>query len=161
MAPYRSLGALREALQARIGNVRVAVRLAAFATLVACGGCSALPQGADDDLVTGSVTPRPVALDIPEGVAPKGIGAADWVAAKLALDQALRSSEKDISVPWENKDTGVHGTATPIGEKRAGGCRDFMIAVVDGSSADRWVQGEACRAGKVTQLSQVRVLGRA
>lgn len=151
--PYRSAARLREVL-------RRGLAAALLLTAATCAGCSSLPQG-DDDLVTGSIKPRPASLQLPEGDAPKGIAGADWIAAKLALDQALVSGEKDISVPWENAETGARGTATPIGETRAGGCRDFMIAVVDGKSADRWVQGEACRARGATVLSQVRVLGRA
>lgn len=151
--PYRSLARLREVLRAGLGG---ALLLAA----AACAGCSSVPLP-DDDIVTGSIKPHPASYRLPEGDAPKGIAASDWTAAKLALDQALVSREADISVPWENADTGARGTATPIGTVRSGGCRDFMIAVVDGKVADRWVHGEACRARGETVLSQVRVLGRA
>lgn len=151
--PYRSVAPWREVLRRGLGA-------ALLLATVACAGCSALPQ-ADDDLVTGSIKPRQASLKLPDGDAPKGIAVADWAAAKLALDQALASGEKDISVPWENADTGARGTATPIGATRSGGCRDFMIAVVDGKTDDRWVHGEACRARGETVLSQVRVLGRA
>lgn len=144
---------MREALRAGLG---AALLIAA----AACAGCSTIPP-AEDDLVTGSISPRPAALPLPEGDAPKGIASSDWTAATFALDQALASREADISVPWENSDTGARGTATPIGSKRAGGCRDFMIAVVDGKAADRWVHGEACRGRGGTVLNQVRVLGRA
>lgn len=126
----------------------------------ASAGCSTA-QLPDDDIVTGSIKPTPASLQLPAGDAPKGIASSDWAAARLALDQALASSEADISVSWENAETGARGTATPIGTLRAGGCRDFMIAVVDGKVADRWVHGEACRARGATVLSQVRVLGRA
>ncbi|MDQ0503926.1 RT0821/Lpp0805 family surface protein [Xanthobacter agilis] len=126
----------------------------------ACAGCGTAPLP-DDDLVTGSIKPKPIALKLPLGDTPKGIAASDWLAAKLALDQALVSADADISVPWENADTGARGTATPIGAQRIGGCRDFMIAVVDGKVADRWIHGEACRSREGTVLSQVRVLGRA
>jgi hypothetical protein len=36
-----------------------------------------------------------------------------------------------------------------------------MISLVDGKSADRWVQGEACKSRTGTTLNQVRLLGRA
>lgn len=151
--PYRSLAPLREALRTGLaGTLLMAV--------VACAGCSSVPL-ADDDLVTGSISAQPAALKLPQGAAPKGIAASDWSAAKLALDQALVSGQADISVSWENVDTGARGTATPIGPQRAGGCRDFMIAVVDGKVADRWIHGEACRSRSGTTLSQVRVLGQA
>lgn len=128
---------------------------------VALAGC-ATPGAVDDDLlVTGSIRPRPVALPVPDGAAPKGIAAGDWAQAKLALEQALDSHQKDVSIPWENRETGARGTATPIGTARAGGCRDFTISLVDGKTEDRWIQGEACRARSGTVVSQVRVLGRA
>lgn len=150
---YRSLERLREVL-------RMAGGAALLLAAAACAGCSTAPQF-DDDLVTGSIRAHPASLRLPEGGAPKGIAATDWTAAKLALDQALASGDKDASVPWENADTGARGTATPIGAVRPGGCRDFMIAVVDGKSADRWVHGEACRATGGMVLSQVRLLGEA
>lgn len=135
-----------------------------LAAALSCGACSTLPLS-DDDMATGSITPRRVAahetLREPRGTSPRGIAAGDWSQAKLALDQAMASGERDISVPWENAETGVRGTATPIGTARAGGCRDFMIAVVDGKTADRWVHGEACRADGGIVLNQVRVLGSA
>lgn len=153
---YRSLVGLREGLGRAAGAGLVAGLLAA-----ALGGCaSAPPLGDDDSLVTGSIRPAPVSHEAPRGAAPKGISGADWTHAKLALDQALASREKDISVPWDNPESGARGTATPVGPVRAG-CRDFMISLVDGKSADRWIQGEACKGGSGTVLSQVRVLGRA
>ncbi|MFG1478902.1 RT0821/Lpp0805 family surface protein [Xanthobacter sp. V4C-4] len=144
---------MREVLRAGLGGALV------IAAAV-CAGCSTAPLP-DDDVITGSITPRPVVARAPQGAAPQGVAASDWSAATVALDQALASSEADISVPWENRDTGAHGTATPIGPRRAGGCRDFMIAVVDGKVADRWIHGEACRGRAGTVLTQVRVLGRA
>ncbi|MEP9355236.1 RT0821/Lpp0805 family surface protein [Xanthobacter sp. KR7-65] len=128
---------------------------------LALAGCASVPAPDDDALVTGSIRPTPAALRVPEGAPPKGVLARDWDAAKLALDQALASREKDVSIPWDNPETGARGTATPVGPARAGGCRDFMISLVDAKATDRWIQGEACRAGTGTTLSQVRVLGRA
>lgn len=133
----------------------------AWLLVATLSGCSSLPGLDDDTLVTGSVKPTPASLKLPEGAAPKGIAAGDWMQAKLALDQALAAREKDVSIPWENRETGAHGTATPIGAARAGGCRDFMISLVDGKVADRWIQGEACKAASGVVLQQVRILGRA
>lgn len=114
----------------------------------------------EDTLVTGSIRPTPAAYRVPEGTAPAGVATADWTQAKLALDQALAAHEKDVSIPWENRDSGARGTATPIGAATASGCRNFMISLVDGKSADRWIQGEACKGRAGIVLSQVRVLGR-
>ncbi|MFG1301138.1 RT0821/Lpp0805 family surface protein [Xanthobacter sp. V3C-3] len=131
----------------------------AAATLLA--GCASVGAIEDEPVITGSIRATPASLKEPAGEAPKGITAGDWTQAKLALDQALAARSQDVSVPWDNPETGARGTATPVGAARAGGCRDFMISLVDGKSADRWVQGEACKAKSGTVLSQVRVLGRA
>ena len=131
----------------------------AAASLVA--GCATAPPIEDEPVITGSIRATPASLHVPDGVAPKGITAGDWTQAKLALDQALAARSQDVSVPWDNPETGARGTATPVGSARAGCCRDFMISLVDGKSADRWIQGEACKGKGSTVLSQVRVLGRA
>ncbi|MFG1463519.1 RT0821/Lpp0805 family surface protein [Xanthobacter sp. DSM 24535] len=130
------------------------------ATLALSGCGSLLGMSDDDQLVTGSIKPQPVALSIPVGEAPQGIASTDWAQAKVALDQALKSREAGASMPWQNTVTGARGTSTPLGTVKDNGCRDFRIGVVD-TSGEHWVQGEACRDGKGTTLSQVRVLGRA
>lgn len=112
----------------------------------------------ETNIETGSISPRPVSLTETGSPPPQGINAADWQIARLALDEALTASD-DISIPWDNPDTGTRGTATPIGPERAGQCRDFMIAILVHEMPDRWVRGEACRKGETTALSQVRVLG--
>lgn len=132
--------------------------VAAAALLAGCASVGAIE---DEPVITGSIRATPASLKVPDGDAPKGIAVSDWTQAKLALDQALAARSQDVSVPWDNPETGARGTATPVGPARAGGCRDFMISLVDGKSADRWVQGEACKARGATVLSQVRVLGRA
>ncbi|MFG1345599.1 RT0821/Lpp0805 family surface protein [Xanthobacter autotrophicus DSM 431] len=147
---------MREGLRLVPGAWLLAACLAA-----GLAGCSTLPSLEEDGLVTGSIRPTPASLKLPEGAAPKGVAAGDWVQAKAALDQALAARDKDVSIPWENRDTGAHGTATPIGAQRTGGCRDFMISLVDGKTTDRWIQGEACKATSGLVLQQVRILGRA
>lgn len=154
---YRSVPRLREALLIG-GLLRVA---GAGLVAAALAGCSTLPAADEDLMVTGSVRAHPASLPVPQGAAPSGVAPADWTHAKLALEQALAAREKDASIPWENRDSGVHGTATPIGAARNDGCRDFMISLVDGKVADRWVQGEACKSRSGLVLHQVRVLGRA
>lgn len=157
--------------EAILGRTVMGVLL--LAAVLSCGGCGTMGFAEDDQLVTGSIAPRvtQVSAPVPEGAAPQGIAEADWLEAKRALDQALTSHDKDPSIPWENKAGGAHGTATPIGAERSGGCRDFIISVVGDKAPDRWIQGTACRArdggakgasGKgVFVLSQVRMLGRA
>jgi surface antigen len=50
--------------------------------------------------------------------------------------------------PWENPQTGAHGTITPIAAAyRDNGveCRDFLQSYVH-DKAEAWMQGEACRS---------------
>lgn len=150
--PYKRPGGGREAR-----GVRPAVLLA---LCLSAGGCSTFGIGADDALVTGSISPQQVSAPLPEGEPPKGIAASDWVQAKLALDAALADPKSGASVPWENKATGASGTSTPLMAAKGDGCRDFRISIVD-RSGDRWVQGQACRAKSGTVLQQVRLLERA
>ncbi|MFG1359248.1 RT0821/Lpp0805 family surface protein [Xanthobacter pseudotagetidis] len=159
VAHHRSAAPRREALPQGLGRGILGAALLCLA--FASAGCSTLGTP-DDQLITGSVRPHatPVSAPLPQGAAPKGIAEPDWIEAKAALDQALTSRDKDTSIPWENKASGASGTATPIGPER-GGCRDFMISVVDAKAGDRWVQGEACRARSGFVLNQVRILGRA
>lgn len=153
-ALYRAIGGRRTA-------VRPLVAVGLLGATLALSGCGSLLGMSDDDqLVTGSLKPQPVALSIPVGEAPQGIASTDWAQAKVALDQALKSREAGASMPWQNTVTGARGTSTPLGTVKDNGCRDFRIGVVD-TSGEHWVQGEACRDGKGTTLSQVRVLGRA
>ena len=123
-------------------------------------GCASVSMRDDDALLTGSIKPLPVSLPVSQGEAPAGIAAADWIQARIALDQALASKEKGASMPWDNKITGTHGTATPLGAVKANKCRDFRIGVVD-KQGEHWIQGEACSDANGTTLSQVRVLGQA
>ncbi len=150
--PYRSHAGFREGLRAGTGLVLLAL-------VAACAGCSSMSNALDDgNPETGSISPRPVSFTESGPPPPQGINATDWQIARLALDEALSASD-DVSIPWDNPETGARGTATPIGPARAGECRDFMIAILVQEMADRWVRGEACRKGKSTALSQVRVLG--
>ncbi|HQS07366.1 MAG: hypothetical protein B7Y12_11950 [Rhizobiales bacterium 24-66-13] len=153
--------ALYRAIARRRTVVRPLVAGALLCAALALSGCGSLLGMSDDDqLVTGSLKPQPVALSMPVGEAPQGIASTDWVQAKVALDQALKSRDAGASMPWQNTITGARGTSTPLGALKDNGCRDFRIGVVD-STGEHWVQGEACRDGKATTLSQVRVLGRA
>lgn len=130
-----------------------------LALVAACGGCSGMGAALDDaDLETGSISSRPSTArdNLPEP--PQGVIVSDWRMATQALDEALEAVDDDVSVEWQNMETGARGTATPIGAARSGGCRDFMIAILMEQVADRWVRGEACRKSGKTQFSQVRVL---
>ncbi len=130
-----------------------------LALVAACAGCSGMSSAVDDaDLETGSISARPVSemRNLPEP--PQGVAVADWRMATQALDEALDSSEDDVSIAWQNMETGARGTATPIGAERSGKCRDFMIAILVEQMPDRWVRGEVCRKAGQVEFSQVRVL---
>ncbi len=134
----------------------------AVATLLALSlaGCAGTGLRDDDALVTGSIKPLPVSLPVSQGAPPAGIASGDWIQARLALDQALAAKEAGASIPWDNKASGAHGTATPLGAVKDNKCRDFRIGVVD-KLGEHWIQGEACTDAGGTILSQVRLLGQA
>jgi hypothetical protein len=51
--------------------------------------------------------------------------------------------------PWENPQTGVRGTITPIAaayRDNGAECRDFLASYVH-DKAEAWMQGEACHTG--------------
>jgi surface antigen len=74
----------------------------------------------------------------------------DLVIARAAVSEVLSKGGKDVSIPWENPDTGARGTITPLAtdyDQDGRTCRDFLASYVkDGSES--WLQGEACRAGR-------------
>jgi surface antigen len=96
--------------------------------------------------VTGSIaTPRALA---------KGAAATasetDLVFARMAIVEVLGGGHKDVSAPWENPSSGARGTVTPIATaytRDGATCRDFLASYVR-QGAERWFQGEACRAPK-------------
>ncbi len=151
--PYRPIGG-------RLPAARCAFAAAAGLLALSLGGCAGTGWRDDDALVTGSIRPTHVSLTVPVGAPPAGIAAGDWAQAKQALDLALASKQEGASQPWDNKQTGAHGSATPLGAVKENKCRDFRIGVVD-KTGEHWVQGEACSKAEGTILSQVRLLGQA
>lgn len=86
---------------------------------------------------TGQAAAAPIALP----------GEADLGMTRRAASEALARGGKDVSVGWENPETGARGTVTPIAlsSTRDGFvCRDFLASVVRGSN-EAWLQGEGCR----------------
>jgi surface antigen len=72
---------------------------------------------------------------------------ADLALARRAASEALGRGGKDISVPWENPQSGARGMVTPLGaEYRSAGlvCRDFLASYVT-TTRESWLQGDACR----------------
>ena len=111
------------------------------------GGCSyqldsMLGTSKDGGDVTGSLRPRSAAKPT-AGLPPEG----DLVIARAAVAEVLTKGGNDVSVPWENPQTGARGTITPIASAYSQDgltCHDFLASYVRNGS-ESWMQGEACR----------------
>ena len=136
---------------------RPAIGLAVAAVLglgLACGGCSfrlaSLVGNKDADSAepTGSIAHQTEAVPAANGKSrPSEF---DLAYARAAAADALARGGKDLSVPWENPQTGARGNITPLASSYTEGgftCRDFLASYVrDGAEA--WLQGEACRMAR-------------
>ncbi len=141
LALYRTWG--RVGLSA-IGPAGAA--LALFIIGVGAGGCSvSRTDGAfarmDSNDVTGSIGgattsgPKPTESDL--------------AFARNAASDVLTKGDKDASQPWENPETGAHGSVTPLAQAYSSegrNCRDFLASYVNGPS-ESWLQGAACQSG--------------
>jgi surface antigen len=132
----------------------VAARLILVAGVAALsGGCSmswqlgSLGKFKDKEEpkeVTGSVVP--VAAYAQAGLADSDLMLAR-AAAVSVLERGSDASQKDLSQPWENPQTGARGMVTPLASAYTDGgftCRDFLASHVQERS-ETWLQGEACR----------------
>jgi surface antigen len=86
----------------------------------------------------------------------------DLVYARAAASEVLARGAKNVSVPWQNPQTGAGGNITPLATSyTAGGlaCRDFLASYVHGGSQE-WLSGAACRtragAWEVKRLTPLR-----
>jgi surface antigen len=74
----------------------------------------------------------------------------DLVLARTAAAEALNRGGKDVSVPWENPQTGARGSITPLADSYTQDgqtCRDFLASYVrDGG--ETWLEGAGCRADR-------------
>jgi surface antigen len=114
------------------------------------------------------------ALSVPEttqSVAPRAVsplsadlGEEDWRRAKGALAVALDPQGSGAKVSWDNPDTTLRGTFTPVGQpfvKSDDICRAF-VATVTGQSSETVLQGTACRpSGGEWSVKDVRPFKRA
>jgi len=94
-------------------------------------------------------TDRRVAPECGEARA-RAAGEGDLVIARAAVSEVLTKGGKDISMPWENPNTGARGTITPLAtdyDQDGRTCRDFLASYVKNGS-ESWLQGEACRASR-------------
>lgn len=119
-------------------------------------GCAvAVPGMSDDDgpLATGSigrVDASPLSPDL---------GQEDWRRAKGALAIALDPQGSGSAVKWDNPDTEVSGTFTPVAQPYVRSneiCRAFLASVVFPGRTSS-LQGTACRlSGDEWRLQDMR-----
>jgi surface antigen len=122
------------------------VRLSAVAGLaVSSAACSlAIPIGSiarEDPVSTQSVGPRAVSPLSPD------LGEEDWRRARAALAVALDPQGSGSQVSWDNPDTALKGSFTPVGQpfvKSDEICRAFLASVA-GTAGTSSLQGTACR----------------
>ena len=119
----------------------------AFAAAVAvnCAACSlSFPMTSlvnDEPAATAAITPKVVSPLSAE------LGEEDWRRAKAALAVALDPQGSGSQVSWDNPDTTLRGTFTPVGQpfvKSDEICRAFLASVA-GQTGSSSLQGTACR----------------
>jgi surface antigen len=95
----------------------------------------------DEPSTTQSVSPRITSPLSPE------LGGEDWRRAKAAMAVALDPQGSGAQVSWDNPDTTIKGSFTPVGQpfvKSDEICRAFLATVI-GQSSTSSLQGTACR----------------
>ena len=141
-------------------RVPVVGLVAAVLVGLANGACSlAVPMNTlAAEEATHSVAPRMVSPLSAE------LGEEDWRRAKGALSVALDPQGSGAKVSWDNPDTTMRGTFTPVGQpfvKSDEICRAFL-ATVSGQAAESLLQGTACRpSGGEWAVKDVRPFKRA
>lgn len=119
------------------------LRVLTLLLAVSAGGCSwsfAVGSLVDEER-TGSTTARAVSPLSPD------LGTEDWRRAKGALSVALDPHGNGSTVNWDNPETTLRGTFTPVGQpfvKSDEICRAFL-ATVTGQGSATSLQGTACR----------------
>jgi surface antigen len=142
-ALYRLTGAARPW---RAPSAAGRLALAAFLAS-GLGGCAISTQlgpifgMGDDTPSTGSITPRDQRFS-------NMMTDDDWSKARAAVDVALSAPGDGKAAPWDNPQTGLKGTVTPVASAYAADsqtCHAFVANLVE-SAATHWYQGRACRA---------------
>jgi surface antigen len=119
---------------------------------IGCSGCSLSYQldslvGQSDNDTTGSINSPSVAKTAAATAMPPEH---DLAFTRAAVTEVLSRDNKDVSLPWENPESGARGTVTPIATAYSQNgtlCRDFLASYVFGR-AESWLRGEACRQPK-------------
>ena len=132
---------------------RAGPAFAAVAALgLAVGGCSMSYQldslfGGTSDKAESTGTINPPAGAKPAAELPPEH---DLAYTRAAVTELLNRGGKDLSVPWENPQTGARGTVTPLAtayDREGQQCQDFLASYVRGATQS-WLRGEACRENK-------------
>jgi surface antigen len=139
-----------------------ATRLATAGLLVlGTGACSmALPIASlvDEPATTSSVAAKAVSPLSPD------LGTEDWRRAKAALAVALDPQGSGAQVSWDNPETRLKGTFTPVAQpfvKNDEICRAF-IAQITGQAIASSLHGTACRpSGGEWSITEVKPAPRA
>ena len=118
------------------------------------GACSIMPSSSESKIeTTGSIQRDPVSTLSAD------LGQEDWRRAKGALSTALDPQGNGAPVKWENPDSDISGTFTPVGQpfvKADEICRVFLATIAFPSRASS-LQGTACKlSADEWQLKEVR-----
>ena len=139
---YSASGAPREG-RARTVALGIATGLLA-GSLAGCGISFSIGSlRGDDDRPTGSIAaPR-----APASPLSPALNEEDWRRARSALAVALDPQGNGSAAGWDNPESGLKGTFTPVGGPLVKGeriCRAFIASMV-GVRGQDWLQGQACR----------------
>jgi surface antigen len=103
--------------------------------------------GKRDKSETGDITGSLAMQSKKSEKASGGINPVDWKLTTAALHEALGQKDEGASIPWQNPDTGSHGTVTPVASayiKEGFACRNFIASHI-GDGRESWIEGTACR----------------
>jgi hypothetical protein len=147
---YRIEGSQREDRSLRVGLNGLALIAA-----LSAGGCAMsfpITSLVSDPEPTGSIA-KPASPLSPE------LSAEDWRRAKGALAIALDPVGNGSSASWENPDSGMSGSFTPVGQpfvKSDEICRAFL-AELNGRAVAGPLQGTACKpTGREWAIRDIR-----
>lgn len=143
---YSGFRPLREG-RARSVALGIAAGLLA-GSLAGCGISFSIGSlSGDDDGPTGSVAPRIAASPKQPSPLSPALNEEDWRRARSALSVALDPQGNGSAAGWDNPESGLKGTITPVGGPMVKGeriCRAFIASMV-GVRGQDWLQGQACR----------------
>ncbi|MFN8831812.1 MAG: RT0821/Lpp0805 family surface protein [Labrys sp. (in: a-proteobacteria)] len=130
--------------------LRPLVPIVASLGLAGCAVSTSLGPLFSKDDITGSIPPS-------DGRFSTAMTDADWTAARTAVEQATADPAAGASTTWENPQTGLRGTVTPVANafaSESGTCRAFLATLVSTARTD-WYQGRACHGGNGLSVGPV------